>query len=249
MTQGVPFNPCILIPIYNNKDTIRDVIRSLEYLNLPCLIIDDGGDQPTRQVLQRIDKDFSWVTIIHRTQNGGKGAAMASGFSSAVDLGYTHAVQLDADGQHNASDVPRFLGQAQGSPEALILGKPIFDDNAPAARRYGRLVTTFWVCIETWSVDIKDALCGFRCYPLQPVMKLYQQTDIGAGMVFDTEIAVRLYWNGVPMINVETKVDYTKGGISHFRYLEDNLHIIRLHTQLFFGMLIRIPRWVFRART
>ncbi|MDH3511908.1 MAG: glycosyltransferase family 2 protein [Gammaproteobacteria bacterium] len=243
------FNPCILIPIYNNKDTIRDVVRSLEYLNLPCLVIDDGSDESTRQVLQQIDADFTWVSIIHRTQNAGKGAAMATGFRAAVDLGYTHAVQLDADGQHNASDVPRFLERARGSPEALILSKPIFDDNAPAVRRYGRWVTTFWVCIETWSVDIKDALCGFRCYPLQSVMQLYQQTKIGAGMVFDTEIAVRLHWNGVPMVNVETQVDYAKGGLSHFRYLEDNLRIIRLHTELVLGMVLRIPRLLLRSRT
>jgi len=210
--------------------------------------VNDGSDESTRQALQRIDEDLDWVSIIHRTRNGGKGAAMASGFHAAFDRGYTHAVQIDADGQHNAADVSRFLEQAQFSPEALILGKPIFDESAPAARRYGRWVTTFWVCIETWSVDIKDALCGFRCYPLDAVMELYGETKIGAGMVFDTEIAVRLHWNGVPMINIETKVDYIKGGVSHFRYLEDNLRIVRLHTRLFFGMLVRIPQFLFRGR-
>jgi glycosyltransferase involved in cell wall biosynthesis len=245
----VQFNPCVLIPIYNNRDTIRDVVGSLEYLKLPCLIIDDGSDQPTREVLQDVDKNFPWVTVIHRTQNGGKGAAMATGFRSAVELGYTHAVQLDADGQHDASDVPRFVEKAQSSPDALILSKPIFDDSAPPARRYGRLVTTFWVCIETWSFEIKDALCGFRCYPLHSVMELYRETKIGAGMVFDTEIAVRLYWNGVPMINVETKVDYKKGGVSHFKYLADNLRIIRLHVELLIGMLLRIPRLALRRLT
>ena len=243
------FNPCILIPIYNNKDTIRDVLNSLEYLKLRCLIVDDGSDEPTRQVLRRIDEEMPWVSVIQRPSNGGKGAAMHTGFHTAAEHEYTHAVQIDADGQHNASDVPKFLEQARGAPDALILGKPVFDDNAPAARRYGRLVTTFWVYIETWSADIKDALCGYRCYPLGPVLQLYRETKIGAGMVFDTEIAVRLFWNDVRMINVETKVDYTKGGISHFKYLEDNLRISRLHTELFFGMLLRIPGLVSRRRS
>jgi glycosyltransferase involved in cell wall biosynthesis len=245
----VQFNPCILIPIYNNKDTIRAVLQSLEYLKLPCLVVDDGSDEPTQQVLQHINDDMSWVSIIRRGNNGGKGAAMETGFHSATEHGYTHAVQIDADGQHNASDVPKFLHQARLAPDALILSKPIFDDNAPAARRYGRWVTTFWVYIETWSADIKDALCGFRCYPLGPVVQLYRESKIGAGMVFDTEIAVRLFWNGVRMINVETKVDYTKGGVSHFKYLEDNLRISRLHTELFFGMLLRIPGLVSRRRS
>ena len=243
------FNPCILIPIYNNKDTIRAVLQSLKYLKLPCLVVDDGSDEPTQQVLQHINENMSWVSIIRRENNGGKGAAMETGFHSAAEHGYTHAVQIDADGQHNASDVPKFLEQARRAPDALILSKPIFDDNAPAARRYGRWVTTFWVYIETWSADIKDALCGFRCYPLGPVVQLYRESKIGAGMVFDTEIAVRLFWNGVRMINVETKVDYTKGGVSHFKYLEDNLRISRLHTELFFGMLLRIPGLVSRRRS
>lgn len=242
------FNPCILIPIFNNKDTIRAVVESLEYAKLHCLIVDDGSDEETRQVLHVLNDAFPWVSIIERSRNGGKGAAMETGFRAAFERGFTHAVQIDADGQHNAADVPRFIEQAGNSPGALILGRPIFDSGAPAARRYGRYVTTFWVCVETWSRDIKDALCGFRCYPLRPVVDLYESTSIGAGMVFDTEIAVRLFWNRVPMINVDTCVDYVEGGVSHFDYLGDNLRISALHVRLFFGMLVRIPYLLARVR-
>ena len=240
------FNPCILIPIYNNKDTIRDVAISLEYVGLPCVIIDDGSNAETRQVLDGLETDFAWIAVIHRTENGGKGAAMETGFRHAAESGYTHAVQIDADGQHDPRDVPRFLELAERHPDSLILGKPVFDESAPAARRYGRHVTTFWVCIETWSTDIKDALCGFRCYPLEPVMRVYAESSIGRGMVFDTEIAVRLHWNGVPMANVETKIDYVQDGLSHFDYLSDNLRISALHARLLLGMLIRIPRLLSR---
>ena len=99
------------------------------------------------------------------------------------------------------------------------------------------------------STDIKDALYGFRCYPLEPVRRLYRQVEVGHGMVFDTEIAVRLYWQGVAMINVDTRVDYIAGGVSHFHYVRDNLRIARLHTMLILGMLVRFPRLAFRGRS
>lgn len=239
-------NPCIIIPIYNNRDTILEVVESVAYLQLPCLIVDDGSDQATRKILQDIDRAFDWVTVIHRGQNGGKGEAMHDGFSTAKSRGFTHAIQIDADGQHNANDIPRFLDEAMRAPEALILSKPLFDDNAPAARRYGRLITTFCVWIETLSTEIKDTLCGFRCYPLGPVMRCYQRTSIGSGMVFDTEIAVHLYWQGAPVRNVTTKVIYADGGMSHFDYGRDNLKISWMHTKLIVGMLLRMPQLIFR---
>lgn len=243
------FHPCLIIPIYNNKDTIRDVVQSLAYLDLPCIIIDDGSDAETQQVLQGLADELGWVHVVRRDSNGGKGAAMALGFHIALERGFTHAMQVDADGQHDARDVPRFLEQARRSPEALILGRPVFGDDAPLARRFGRFATHLSVWLETLSTDIKDALYGFRCYPLEPVSRLYRHVEVGHGMVFDTEIAVRLHWQGVPMINVDTRVDYIPGGLSHFDYVRDNLRITRLHTLLILGMLLRFPRLAFRGRT
>ena len=243
------FRPCLIIPIYNNKDTIREVVESLAYLELPCIIVDDGSDVDTQQVLQHLAGELDWVQRMRRGSNGGKGAAMAEGFRAAMEQGFTHAVQVDADGQHDALDVPRFLEQAQRNPAALILGRPVFGDDAPLVRRFGRFATHFSVWLETLSTDIKDALYGFRCYPLEAVSRLYRQVEVGHGMVFDTEIAVRLYWQGVPMINVDTRVDYFPGGVSHFDYVRDNLRIARLHTMLILGMLVRLPRLAFRGRT
>lgn len=240
----MPMSPCILIPIYNNSDTIRSVVESVAYLQLPCLIVDDGSNAVTRNELRAIDSDFEWVTVIRRAQNGGKGAAMKLGFHAAFDCGFTHAMQIDADGQHSVQDVPRFLAAAQESPTALILSRPLFDAGAPKARRYGRLVTTFFARIETLSTDIADPLCGFRCYPLASVIDLYAQREIGAGMVFDTEIAVHLHWQGVPMVNLDTQVQYPEGGLSHFNYFTDNLRISWMHTKLLLGMLARLPLWI-----
>lgn len=240
--------PCIIIPIYNNKETIRAVIESLAYLGLPCLIVDDGSDAATHEVLRSIDAEFNWVTLIRQERNLGKGSAMKSGFHAAFEDGYTHAMQIDADGQHAADDVPHFLEAATQAPDALILSRPLFDATAPKARRYGRLVTTFWVRIETLSNDIADPLCGFRCYPLAPVIELYRNTSIGTGMVFDTEIAVHLHWRGVPMVNLDTRISYPSGGVSHFHYVADNARISWMHTKLIIGMLIRLPRLLFGNR-
>jgi glycosyltransferase involved in cell wall biosynthesis len=243
------FHPCLIIPIYNNKGTIREVVESLAYLRLPCIIVDDGSDAETQQVLQGVAEELDWVQRMRRESNGGKGAAMAQGFRAALQQGFTHAVQVDADGQHDARDVPQFLRQAQRHPGALILGRPVFGDDAPLARRFGRFATHCSVWLETLSTDIKDALYGFRCYPLEAVSRLYRQVEVGHGMVFDTEIAVRLHWQGVPMINVDTRVEYIPGGLSHFHYVRDNLRITRLHTMLILGMLVRFPRLAFRGRS
>ena len=240
------FAPCIIIPIYNNTDTIRTVVESIEHLNLPCLIVDDGSNAVTQDVLHDIDHTFDWVTIIRRARNGGKGEAMHDGFTAAQNHGYTHAIQIDSDGQHDVADIPKFLHEARRTPDALILSNPLFDDDAPKSRRYGRLITTFCVWIETLSTQIKDTLCGFRCYPLAPVMRCYDRTKIGSGMVFDTEIAVHLYWQGTPVRNVATKVTYADGGMSHFAYVSDNLKISWMHTKLIAGMLWRMPQLILR---
>jgi len=241
--------PCVIIPIYNNRDTIRAVVDSIAAARLPCLIVNDGSDAATRDELNRLDHDFDRVEVIHRERNGGKGAAMRDGFTTAYRNGFTHAIQMDADGQHDAGDIPRFLEAAQQNPDALILSAPLFDDDAPKARVYGRLITTFCVWIETLSTEIKDTLCGYRCYPLGPVLECYRRARIGNGMVFDTEIAVHLYWQGTPVRTIETHVHYAADGLSHFDYLTDNLKISWMHTKLIAGMLLRIPRLVQRRRT
>jgi len=108
-------------------------------------------------------------------------------------------------------------------------------------RFYGRYLTHVWVWINTLSLAIKDSMCGFRVYPVQAVESLTRRHPIGERMNFDTEILVRLYWDGLEIINVPTKVGYPTDGVSHFRGWHDNFLISRMHTVLFFGMLLRLP--------
>lgn len=235
-------NPCLLIPNYDHGSTIAAVLDSLAYLGLPCLVVNDGSHEETRRELERVDREYDWVDVIHRAENGGRGAALRTGYREAHARGYTHALQLDADGQHESKDAPRLLAAAEAQPEALVLGRPIFDDSAPALRLYGRMLSQFWVWVETLSYAIADPLCGFRCFPLAATVDLLDRTPMGDRMDFDPEIAVRLYWDGLEIVNVPTDVVYREGGISHFAAGYDTWLIAKAHVRLVGGMLLRIPR-------
>ncbi|MDP5007815.1 MAG: glycosyltransferase family 2 protein, partial [Glaciimonas sp.] len=178
--------------------------------------------------------------------NRGKGGAVLTGVFHAAATSYTHALQIDADGQHNTDDIPRFLQQAMAQPSALIAGCPQYDESVPKLRLYARYLTHIWVWINTLSFDIKDSMCGFRVYPLQPLVSLAQRQVFGERMDFDTEVLVRLYWDGMEIINLPTRVGYPTDGVSHFRVVLDNVLITRMHAVLFFGMLWRAPKLLLR---
>jgi glycosyltransferase involved in cell wall biosynthesis len=200
----------------------------------------------TRQVIEHEAVQYPWVQVIHQEHNGGKGQAVISGFLSAYNKGYTHAIQIDADGQHNAHDIDRFLAEATAYPAALILGKPLFGPDVPLSRYLGRKISQWCVWVETLSWAIGDPLCGFRLYPLAATVALIKRTRVGARMDFDPDIAVRLYWAGIEMRNIETRVSYPEGGMSHFRLFRDNVRISWMHTRLLAGMLVRIPQLLLR---
>ncbi len=238
----VDFNPCIIIPIYNHKETIPKAINCLKKFNIPCFIVNDGNNSETVSVLDDISNNHSWVEVIHFPTNRGKGAAVCFGQTHAFQQGYTHALQVDADCQHTFADIPKFIDRARKHPEALVMGHAIFSDSVPKVRYYGRYVTHFFVWIETLSFAIKDSMCGFRVYPLRFTVKLASSGKIGNRMDFDTDMAVRVYWEGVPVSNIDTVVNYFPEGISNFRMIGDNLLIFKMHTRLVFGMLLRIPK-------
>lgn len=238
---------CVIIPVYNHQQAIGKVIDKLKPFGLHCFLINDGSSSECSTVLQQIAQEHShWVTLFKKEQNGGKGSAVIEGFNLAIEAGFSHAIQVDADGQHELDDIKLFLGNSKEFPEQLIIGQPIFDQSVPKKRLYGRQFTNLWIWIHTLSFSIADGLCGFRCYPLAAVDKLLKKTTLGAGMDFDIDIVVRLYWQGLGVINIPTKVQYPIDGISHFKMLQDNVIISKKHTQLFFGMLWRLPALLLR---
>ncbi len=233
---------CIIVPVYNHQDAIGQVVEQLKPFGLPCFLINDGSSVDCARVLKGLaEREESWVIYFERTQNGGKGAAVMDGLRLAMQQGYSHAIQIDADGQHQLDDLGRFMEMAEQFPGSLILGQPRFDASVPRSRNYGRQFTNLWIWINTLSFAIADGMCGFRCYPLAAVEKLLDTVSMGLRMDFDIEIVVRLNWMGVDVINIPTDVSYPLDGVSHFNMLQDNLLISRKHAQLFLGMLWRLP--------
>ncbi len=241
------FKPCIVVPVYNHEHAIGAVLDGLLRHGVPCMLVDDGSSAACAAVLDALARQHAdKVVLVRLPHNQGKGAAVLAGFRRAVELGYTHVLQIDADGQHDTADVPKFLAQAAAHPDAIICGHPVYDESVPKARLYGRYATHIWVWINTLSLDIKDSMCGFRVYPVAPVNALAARRSIGVRMNFDTDILVRLFWTGLQVINLPTRVSYPSDGVSHFRVWRDNVLISWMHTQLFFGMLPRIPRLLAR---
>jgi len=238
---------CFVIPYFNHPTTIANVVASVKPLGLPCYVVDDASGDASQPVLSAMAKaEAQWVTVLKHDVNRGKGAAVITGCEAARAAGFTHAVQIDADGQHTSADVPKLLELARRNPNALITGTPVYDDSVPRSRFYGRYVTHVWVWINTLSLRVPDTMCGLRVYPLDVVSNIWNATRIGQRMDFDTEIVVRLVWAGGEVIGLPTRVTYPADGVSHFDVWRDNVRISSMHARLFVGMLWRSPYLIAR---
>ncbi len=239
------FAPLVVIPVYDHEHAIAAVVDGVRAAGLPCLLVDDGSHPPCAGVLDHL-AGRPGVALLRLAHNQGKGGAMLAGFTEAARGGYSHVLQIDADGQHDSTDIPRFIAAARAQPQAVICGIPAYDASVPKARLYGRYATHIWVWINTLSLHLRDSMCGFRVYPLAPVLRLAGEETIGRRMDFDSEILVRLFWRQVPVQHLSTRVTYPSDGVSHFDVWRDNVRISRMHARLFFGMLPRAPRLLWR---
>lgn len=240
-------DPVVVIPVYNHPATISRMVDAVLALGLPCLIVDDGSEPGCAEILDRLAREHAdGLRLIRLPANQGKGAAMVAGLREARRQGYSHGLQIDADGQHETADISRFLAVARERPNAVICGYPVFDASVPRSRLYARYATHIWVCINTLSLAIRDSMCGFRVYPLRSTVALFGSVALGRRMAFDCEVLVRLYWRGVEIVNLPTPVVYPRDGVSHFRIWLDNLLIARMHATLFVGMLLRAPALLWR---
>jgi glycosyltransferase involved in cell wall biosynthesis len=235
--------PCIVVPVYDHERALPATVAGLKRFNVRTYLVDDGSTPACARVCDELGaKESSWVRVLRHDVNRGKGVAVHTGWVAAHAEGYTHAVQVDADGQHHLDDLPKMLALAEATPEALVTGIPVYDESVPKSRLYGRYVTHVWVWIETLSLEIRDSMCGFRVYPLAATLAAWESAPLMAHrMGFDTEIMVRLWWRGVPLKQVPTPVTYPLDGVSHFDILWDNVRLIGVHTRLNCGMLLRLP--------
>ncbi len=244
-SQAPVHNPCAVIPVYNHEGAVPAVVDALREQGLPCILVDDASSPGCASVLQRL-AEREQVFLVRLAVNQGKGGAVMAGLREAARLGFSHALQVDADGQHDLSAVDNFIHCSRQSPQALVCGYPQYDASVPKGRLYARYLTHVWVWINSLSLQIPDSMCGFRVYPLAPTLALVDSVALGRRMDFDPEILVRLSWRNQAMLWLPTRVHYPQDGLSHFRLWHDNALISRMHAKLFFGMLARLPLILWR---
>lgn len=244
---------CVVIPFFNHAGSIGTVIDDVKGLGLRCYLVNDGSDPGCEAVLAPLaERESAWLQLLQYQPNQGKGMAVMSGLEAAAADGYTHALQIDADGQHRVEAAARLLQLSMHNPAAAIAGYAVYDASVPRSRLYGRYVTHVWVWINTISLQIRDTMCGLRVYPLAATLAAWRSAGrfallgMGKRMSFDTEILVRLNWRGIRIINAPVPVTYPLDGVSHFRMWRDNLQISGAHARMFVGMLWRSPRLLLR---
>jgi glycosyltransferase involved in cell wall biosynthesis len=239
----------VLIPSYNPGQKVYETVRSARENWNPVWIVIDGSNDGTTESLQAMAKNDAGLHVITLPKNMGKGAAVLHGLNQAAARGFTHALTMDSDGQHPAELIPGFMAESVRTPGCMVLGVPVFDASAPSLRVKGRRVSNWWANLETLWAGIGDSLFGFRVYPIDPLRAVMRRQPWMRRFDFDPEAVVRLCWRGVKPVNVAAPVRYfnaEEGGISHFRYLRDNLLLTWMHTRLFTGFVLRLPLLMMR---
>ncbi|NMM14263.1 MAG: glycosyltransferase family 2 protein [Rhodoferax sp.] len=239
----------VIIPSYNPGAKVFETVRDARQYWNPVWVVIDGSTDGTAAGLHDMAAQDSALRVIELPHNQGKGAAVLHGLQLAAQAGFTHALTMDSDGQHPADCIPAFMAASAQQPQAMILGVPVFDASAPTLRVKGRQVSNWWANLETLWAGIGDSLFGFRVYPIAPLCQVMRRQPWMRHFDFDPEAAVRLCWSGVKPVNLLARVRYLRadeGGVSHFRYLRDNVLLTWMHTRLFVGFVLRLPALLMR---
>jgi len=234
----------VLIPSYNPGEKVYATVRAARQYWDPVWVVVDGSTDGSVEGLQAMAVEDASLRVIILPHNQGKGAAVLHGLDEAAAAGFSHVLTMDSDGQHPADCIPEFMAESARQPAAMILGLPIFDASAPSLRVKGRQISNAWANLETLWAGIGDSLFGFRIYPVEPLRQVMRYQPWMRHFDFDPEAVVRLCWRGVKPVNLPAPVRYYRvdeGGVSHFRYLRDNLLLSWMHTRLFIGFVLRLP--------
>lgn len=235
----------VLIPSYNSGRALHTTVSAARAAWCPVWVVIDGSTDDAAVGLDRL----GGVRVLRRAVNGGKGAAVLDGLRLAAAAGFTHALVMDADGQHPAASIRPFMEASRARPDAMVLGVPQFGPDAPLLRVRGRRISNWWARLETAGAGLGDSLFGFRVYPIRPLLRIMERSRAMRGFDFDPEAVVRLSWAGVPAVNIPAPVVYLRpeeGGVSHFRYGRDNVLLVRMHVRLVIGALLRVPLLAWR---
>lgn len=241
----------VLIPSYNTGARLFQTVAAIRRQEYPVWVVIDGSTDGTAEELCRVAAHDPDLHVFVLPCNQGKGAAILHALRLAHGQGLTHAVTMDADGQHSENDIGAFIAISRANPEAMVLGVPLFDASAPAIRVAGHRIANFWADIVTLRSGIGNSLFGFRVYPIEPLLRVFNETRWMRRFDFDSEAAIRLSWRGVPAVNYPTPVRYFRredGGVSHFRYLRDNILLGFMYARLLAGLVPRLPGLLARRR-
>ena len=239
----------LLIPSYNTGATVYDTVRAARAQWNPVWVVTDGSTDGTPERLREMAATDPGLKLFELPANAGKGAAVLHGLNAARAAGFTHALTMDSDGQHPAELIPSFMQTSMQRPDAMVLGRPVFDASAPLLRVRGRRVSNGWTNLETLGAGIDDSLYGFRVYPIKELIAVMRRQPWMRRFDFDTEAVVRLAWRGVSPINLAAPVKYLtaeEGGVSHFRYGRDNLLLTWMHLRLMLEFVLRLPSLLWR---
>lgn len=234
----------VLIPSYNPGEKVYETVRAARHYWTPVWVVVDGSTDGSAAGLRALAADDPGLRVLVLPHNQGKGAAVLHGLNEAVAAGFTHVLTMDSDGQHPAERIPAFMDESLRQPHAMILGVPVFESSAPRLRVQGRRVSNAWANLETLWAGIGDSLFGFRVYPIELLRQVMRGQPWMRHFDFDPEAVVRLCWRGVKPVNLPAPVRYYRseeGGVSHFRFLRDNLLLSWMHARLFFGFIVRLP--------
>jgi len=240
----------VVIPSYDSGPIVYETVRAARAAWTPVWVVVDGSRDGTADGLRAMAAADPGLRVDVLERNCGKGAAVLHALEAAHAAGFSHALTMDADGQHPAGLIPAFMDASRADPAAMILGRPVFDASAPLLRVRGRRVSNAWTNLETLGAGIADSLYGFRVYPVAALVGIMRGQRWMRRFDFDTEAVVRLAWRGVRPVNVDAPVKYLRaeeGGVSHFRYGRDNALLTWMHLRLLLGFALRLP-WLAARR-
>ena len=242
----------VLIPSYDTGAQVYATVAAARAMWSPVWVVVDGSTDGTAEGLLHLATRDPGLRVWVLSQNRGKGAAVLHGLELAAAAGFSHALTMDADGQHPAALIPAFMQASMQRPEAMVLGRPVFDASAPLLRVRGRRVSNWWTNLETLGAGVADSLYGFRVYPVAALVAVMRYQPWMRRFDFDTEAVVRLAWRGVKPINLDAPVKYLtvdEGGVSHFRYVRDNALLSWMHARLMVEFVLRLPVLLWRRAT
>lgn len=231
---------CVIVPTYNNQKTLKRVLDSILDFTSNIIIVNDGSTDETSEIL----KQYSQFTQIHHPKNLGKGRALRNGFRKAIEMNFEYAITIDSDGQHFASDIPKFIAEIQNEPNSLLIGsRNMTQENVPKKSSFGNKFSNFWFKFET-GIKLDDTQSGFRSYPLRLIPKQFYTNKFE----FEIEVIVRSAWKGIVVKNIPIQILYDPAErVSHFRPFQDFTRISILNTVLVLNALLYIkPRDFFR---